>query len=391
MFSFRSDIQCPDTHARTGWLGTAHGEIETPVFMPVGTQGTVKAVAPWDLRTLGAKIILGNAYHLYLRPGHERIAQLGGLQEFTGWHGPMLTDSGGFQVFSLAHISSVDDDGVRFRSHIDGSEHHLTPERVMEIEQALGADVAMVLDEPVGFPSPFEETRSATERTHRWAARCLRNHTKGDQALFAIVQGGLDGDLRRHSATTLAAMDFPGYAIGGLSLGAPKTETWRMVEATVAALPLEKPRYLMGVGSPLDLLDGVARGVDMFDSSFPTRIARNGALLTAEGRVNIKNARFRNQAGPIQVGCDCLACAEFSAAYVHHLFMSNELLSFQLATIHNLRFIVRLMEDVRSAIRDGRFDAFRHAFSAGHIETDPEVRTLQKAKWKAARAKTAAL
>ena len=289
-FSFNLEVISPTSKARTGRLSTPHGEVQTPVFMPVGTQGSVKAVAPWELERLGAQIILGNAYHLYLRPGHERVARLGGLHQFTGWSRPLLTDSGGFQVFSLAHIRQISDDGVAFRSHIDGSDHFLSPERVMEIEQALGADIAMVLDEPSAYPSAPEQVRAATERTHRWAERCLLAHSRSDQALFAIVQGGFEPDLRRWSTEALVTMDFPGYAIGGLSLGEPKEQTWAMVDAVTGGLPAEKPRYLMGVGSPEDVLEAIYYGVDMFDSSFPTRIARNGALLMPTGRANIRNA-----------------------------------------------------------------------------------------------------
>lgn len=387
MFRFTVATTCSSTRARVGSLETSHGAVATPAFLPVGTQATVKAVPPWDLRDLGAGMVLGNAYHLYLRPGHQRIAQLGGLQQFSGWHGPMLTDSGGYQVFSLAHIRRIDDDGVVFRSHLDGSTHHLTPELVMEVEQALGADVAMVLDEPAGFPSQPEQTRVATERTHRWAERCRRSHKRAGQALFGIVQGGLEPELRRWSAGELAAMDFPGYAIGGLSLGEPKDQTWAMVETVVPLLPPSKPRYLMGVGSPIDLVEGVARGIDMFDCSFPTRIARNGALLTENGRVNIKNARFKDVAAPVDPGCDCRACSEFSAAYLHHLFQSRELLAYQMASIHNLRFTVRLMERMRDAITGGTFDAFRGGFAAGFQDTDPELRAAQKRKWLDARAR----
>jgi queuine tRNA-ribosyltransferase len=337
------------------------------------------------LRALGAQIILGNAYHLYLRPGHEAVARAGGLQRFTGWDGPMLTDSGGYQVFSLAHIRRINDDGVLFRSHLDGSEHLLSPERVMEIEQALGADIVMVLDEPSPFPSTREATRAATERTHLWARRCRAAHSRQDQALFAIVQGGLEMDLRRWSAQTLREMAFPGYAIGGLSLGEPKERTWEMVNVVVPELPADRPRYLMGVGSPEDIIEGISRGIDMFDCSFPTRIARNGALLTPVGRVNIRNARFRDATGPVLEDCDCDTCASFSAAYVHHLFRCEELLAYQLASVHNLRFLVRLVEQARAAIAVGSFPAFAAAFLDGFSAPEPAVRAEQKAKWLAAR------
>lgn len=353
--------------------------------MPVGTQGTVKAVPPWDLGRLGASLVLGNAYHLYLRPGHETVARLGGLHRFVGWEGPMLTDSGGFQVFSLAHIGRISDDGVLFRSHLDGGEHFLSPEKTMAVEEALAADIAMVLDEPVPYPTGLAETETATRRTHAWAERCRRAHTRADQALFGIVQGGMDVELRRWSASTLREMDFPGYAIGGLSLGEPKDETWRMVEAVTPELPPEKVRYLMGVGSPDDLLQGIARGVDLFDSSFPTRIARNGSFLTFEGRVNIRNARFQGEAGPVLAGCDCPACERFSAAYLHHLFKAEELLGYHLASLHNLRFMLRLAEEARGAIASGCFHAYAQGFLARFRAPDAEVRAEQKARWLAAR------
>ncbi len=375
----------PNTKARLGRLTTAHGEVQTPVFMPVGTQGTVKAVAPWELHKLGAEIILGNAYHLYLRPGHQRIAELGGLQRFTGWNGPMLTDSGGFQVFSLAHISKVSEEGVAFRSHIDGSDHFLSPEKVMEIEQALGSDIAMVLDQPANLESTRDESYAWTDRTHRWAQRCIDAHSRDGQALFGIVQGGFDVELRRWSTETLMQMPFAGYAVGGLSVGEPKDVTWSMVNASTDILPADKPRYLMGVGSPEDVVAAIASGIDMFDSSFPTRIARNGALLMPTGRVNIKNAQFTDENRPVLEGCDCAACVNFSAAYLRHLFMSQELLAYQLASIHNLRFMIRLVEDARSAIQAGTFPAFREAFLSSYQSTDEEVRVTQKAKWLAAR------
>lgn len=293
----------------------------------------------------------------------------------------MLTDSGGFQVFSMAHIRRVSDEGVRFRSHIDGSDHFLTPEKVVEIEEALGADIAMVLDEPSPYPSSHEATLTATERTHRWAERSLAAHGRPDQALFGIVQGGLEPDLRRWSAQTLVDMGFPGYAIGGLSLGEPKASTWEMVEVVAQCLPEDRPRYLMGVGSPEDVLEAIARGVDMFDCSLPTRVARNGALLTPEGRINIRNTRYKDQGAPVMEGCDCATCASFSMAYLHHLVLSQELLAYQLASIHNLRFMVRLAEQARTAICAGTYERFYRSFAAGYQGTDPQVRAEQKAKW----------
>jgi len=383
--SFTLTATDPDTRARAGVLTTPHGAVQTPVFMPVGTQGSVKAVHPQAMHGLGAQIVLGNAYHLYLRPGHQLIHRMGGLARWTTWDGPMLTDSGGFQVFSLAHTRKINDDGVRFRSHLDGSDHMLTPELTMEIEQALGADIAMVLDQPSAFPATRASTEEALGRTHRWAERCRRAHTRPDQALFPIVQGGFEADLRQESARMLVDMDFPGYAIGGLSVGEPKDVMWQMLQVTTSYLPAEKSRYLMGVGSPEDLLAGIALGVDMFDCSFPTRIARNGALLTPSGRVNIRNAQFKTAETPVLAGCDCDTCTRFTAAYVHHLFMAHELLAYQLASVHNLRFMVRLAQDARTAIIDGRFAAFRAGFDAGFRPADGAVQAAQKAKWLEAR------
>lgn len=383
--TFTLDATDRATRARAGTLVTPHGVVRTPVFMPVGTQGSVKAVHPEALRDLGAQIVLGNAYHLYLRPGHHLIEQMGGLARFTTWDGPMLTDSGGFQVFSLAHIGKVNDEGVRFRSHLDGSAHLLTPESVMEVEQALGADIAMVLDQPVPYPTSRAATEEALIRTLRWAERCRAAHTRADQALFPIVQGGVEPDLRAESARVLVGMDFPGYAIGGLSVGEPKLLMWQMTELCTDILPAGKPRYLMGVGSPEDLLAGIALGVDMFDCSFPTRIARNGALLTPTGRVNIRNAQYATAGGPVLEGCDCDTCTRFTAAYLHHLFMARELLAYQLASVHNLRFIVRLAEHARAAILGGRFAEFRAEFDAGFRPANTQVQAEQKAKWLEAR------
>ncbi len=367
--------------ARAGLLSTSHGSVPTPVFIPVGSQGTVKTITPDELKSLGTTMILGNAYHLYLRPGVEVIKRLGGLHRFISWDGPIITDSGGYQVFSLASLRRVSDEGVLFRSHIDGSEHFFTPELAIRLQEALGGDVIMALDECPHYGEDFETIRQATERTHLWAQRCQKSHRREDQVLYAIVQGGTFALLRRHSAAFLASLDFPGYAIGGLSLGEPKQVTNAMVEETVALLPADKPRYLMGVGSPEDLLEGVSRGVDIFDSALPTRIARNGALFTMKGRVNITNALFKDRDEPIEEGCDCYTCRNFSAAYLNHLFRCEELLAYRLATIHNLRFIMRLMEDIRRSILDDTFLSFRNAFLAVYKPTDEEVRVVQKQKW----------
>jgi queuine tRNA-ribosyltransferase len=358
---------------RRGIVRTPHGAFATPVFMPVGTQATVKTMAPWDLRAVGAEIILSNTYHLYLRPGVETIAGLGGLHRFMGWDGPILTDSGGFQVFSLEHLRQVDDDGVRFRSHLDGSEHYFTPELVVRVQEALGADIIMCFDE-LAPPDDRGALEAALDRTHRWAERCLNAQTRRDQALFGIVQGGVFPDLRELSADVLVAMDFPGYAIGGLSVGESKADMHRMLEVTIPRLPEDKPRYLMGVGSPEDLWEGVARGVDMFDCVLPTRVARNGAAFTWEGRMNLRNARFATDPAPIMEDCDCLACSHFSRAYLRHLVQADEILGLHLVTAHNLRFLVRVMERIRTVIARGEFDQAKAEFLARYRTVDPEVR-----------------
>lgn len=369
------------TAARAGVLRTPHGEVPTPVFMPVGTQATVKTLAPFELEDMGAKIVLSNAYHLFLRPGSSLIATLGGLHKFMAWQRPILTDSGGFQVFSLGHLRRINDDGVVFRSHIDGSEHLFTPERVVAIQEEIGADIIMAFDECTPYPSDLEYNREALERTHRWAQRCLNARTRKDQALFGIVQGGMFPELRRESASFLASLDFPGYAVGGLSVGEPKELTASILEETTPFLPEGKPRYLMGVGSPEDLFECVARGIDMFDCVLPTRVARNGALFTRYGRRNIRNASFKALDEPIDASCDCYTCRTFTAAYVHHLFHSEELLAYRLASIHNLRFLIRLMEDIRQSILAGTFSQSKDAFTASYKPTDQEVRLAQKQKW----------
>ncbi len=387
-------LQATDGAARAGLLTTPHGDVPTPAFMPVGTQGAVKALAPQDLREIGARIILSNTYHLYLRPGVELIRRLGGLHRFMAWDGPILTDSGGFQVFSLGHLRELSDDGVRFRSHIDGSEHLLTPELAVSYQRALGSDVAMALDHCPAYGESREAVEVAMERTHRWAGRCLgehdklasaREHAGSAQALFGIVQGGWFADLRRRSAQALASMDLPGYAIGGVSVGEPKALAYQAVEETAPLLPPERPRYLMGVGSPEDLIEGIARGIDLFDCALPTRVARNGALFTRTGRVNVRASRFRALDAPIDDGCDCPACRGFSAAYLHHLFRSDELLYHRLGSMHNLRFILRLMEQAREAVLAGRFDSFARAFRDSYRVTDEEARLAQKDRWLAAR------
>jgi queuine tRNA-ribosyltransferase len=367
--------------ARRGELTTAHGVVQTPIFLPVASQGTVKTLTPDEIRGVGLQMVLANNYHLYLQPGISVIEEMGGLHRFMAWDGPILTDSGGYQVFSLSNLRRVDDDGVTFRSHIDGSQHRLTPELAVQYQEALGSDVIMVLDECPPHDGSRAQVETATERTHRWAERCLKTKKRPDQFLYAIVQGGGFADLRRGSAEYLVSLGFPGYAVGGLSLGEPKALMLEMIEMTVAHLPAGRPRYLMGVGSPEDIVEGVARGIDIFDCALPTRVARNGALFTPSGRINIRNAAYRRQAGPVDVTCDCYACRTFSAAYLHHLFGAKELLFYRLATLHNLTFTGRLMRRIRDAIANGTFDAFRAEFMSTYRTTDEATRIAQKEKW----------
>ena len=351
--------------ARLGSLTTPHGTIETPQFMPVGTQATVKSLTPGDLRAAGAQIILANTYHLSLRPGHERIARLGGLHRFMGWDGPILTDSGGFQVFSLAHLGRVDDDGVTFASHLDGSPQRLTPERAVEIQEALGSDIAMALDQLVDATLPAAEVSVAMQRTHRWAERCLAARSRDDQALFGIVQGGVDAGLRRQSVAAIAGLPFDGIAIGGLSVGESKDELAATLDVVAEALGGDpRARYLMGVGTPPDFFTAVERGVDLFDCVLPTRVARNGQLWTSEGRLNLRNARFLDDPGPLDPACACEACVNHSRAYLAHLFRAEELLAYRLASVHNVTYTLGLMRGIRTALDDGSFGALREAVTA---------------------------
>ncbi len=360
-FSFSLEESDRRSRARAGLMHTLHGDIPTPVFAPVGTQATVKTLSPDELLDLGASLILANTYHLYLRPGADVIARLGGLHAFMGWSGPILTDSGGFQVFSLESLRKVSDDGVVFRSHIDGSEHSFSPEKAVAIQEQLGADIIMALDE-CPDPLDYAYNKAALQRTHSWAERCLQAHTRGDQALFGILQGGIFPDLRRESARFLTSLGFPGYALGGLSVGEPKEQTWEMVDVTVPLLPVDRPRYLMGVGSPEDLFEGVERGIDIFDSVLPTRLARNGAVFTSRGRINMRKAEFAEDAAPIQEGCSCYTCRHFSRAYLRHLFKAGEILGLRLNSIHNLHFLLDLMRRIRSAILNDDFAALKETF-----------------------------
>jgi queuine tRNA-ribosyltransferase len=379
--SFRLIEPCPQTNARAGELLTRHGTVPTPVFLPVGSQGAVKTLTPQEVREIGYKMLLANSYHLYLRPGIDVIERAGGLHNFMGWEGAILTDSGGYQVFSLSPLRKVSDNGVSFRSHIDGSQHHITPELAIEYQERLGADIIMALDECPAHDDSREKVKRATERTQRWAERCLGAKKRSDQALYAIVQGGMFAELRQESARYLSSLDFPGYAIGGLSIGEPKPTTLAMIEETVNFLPENKPRYLMGVGSPEDIIEAVARGCDIFDSALPTRVARNGALFSWEGRKNINNAAYREMEQPIVAGCGCYTCRHFSAAYFHHLFNCGELLAYRLATIHNLSFIAELMTKIRGAIIDGTFLSFKEQFLASYRPADEPIRLAQKQRW----------
>ncbi|MBP2652880.1 MAG: Queuine tRNA-ribosyltransferase [Firmicutes bacterium] len=357
--------RCSKTGARAGRLHTPHGTFDTPIFMPVGTQASVKAMSPEELIGMGADIILSNTYHLFLRPGHELVAEAGGLHSFMNWKRGILTDSGGFQVFSLGPLRKITEEGVTFRSHIDGSKQFLSPEKATEVQMALGADIIMAFDECVPYPADYDYAKASTDRTTRWAERCLAAHNRKDQALFGIVQGGMYKDLRTRSAQELVSLGFPGYAIGGLSVGEPKPLMYEMLEHTVPQLPEGKARYLMGVGTPDCLVEGVMHGVDMFDCVFPTRVARNGTVMTNKGRLVIKNAEYARDLNPIDEECGCYACQNFSRAYIRHLFKAEEIFGLRLATIHNLYFLLSFMKKMRQAILEDNFLAFRDEFWAG--------------------------
>lgn len=354
MFEF--ELTAQNGRARTGVFRTPHGGLRTPVFAPVGTQATVKTLTPEQLKEIGASLVLSNTYHLYLRPGDELVREMGGLHRFMQWPNPMLTDSGGFQVFSLSNTRKVDDDGVTFKSHIDGSTHRFTPERSIQIQNNLGADIIMAFDE-CADPNDHAYIKKAMERTHRWAERSLQAHGRSDQALFGIVQGGVDPDLRAQSARFIASLPFPGIAIGGLSVGETKEEMHRTLDVVTPLLPENKPRYLMGVGTPEDLIHGVLRGIDIFDCVLPTRLARHHAAFSPEGRLNLMNAAYARDQRPIDEACDCYTCRTFTRAYLRHLIVVKELLAGTLLSIHNLRALIRLMEAIRSDIQAGTFES----------------------------------
>ena len=362
MFEFELLHIDAQTGARRGRLHTPHGVIETPIFMPVGTQATVKTMEPRELEEINAQIILSNTYHLHLRPGENLVERAGGLHSFMNWKRPILTDSGGFQVFSLAGLRKIREDGVDFRSHIDGSRQRITPESSMEIQQKLGSDIAMAFDVCAPWPCDEKQAREAMERTHRWAARCQKAHTREDQALFGIVQGSMYRDLRIESARRLADMDFIGYGIGGLSVGEPKPVMYEMLEAIEPEMPRNKPRYLMGVGSPDCLMEGIMRGVDMFDCVLATRVARNGTCFSHDGRVIVRDSRCAEDFSPIDPDCDCYVCRNYSRAYIRHLFKAGEVLGPRLASYHNLYFLLKLMEGARKAIEEDRFGDYRREF-----------------------------
>ncbi|MBE6020727.1 MAG: tRNA guanosine(34) transglycosylase Tgt [Firmicutes bacterium] len=355
--------QSERSKARRGRITTLHSVIETPVFMPVGTQATVKALKPEEISDMGARIILSNTYHLYLRPGHELIKEAGGLHKFMNWDGSILTDSGGFQVFSLGKLRKISEEGVKFQSHIDGSSHMLTPEKVMEIQTALGSDIMMAFDECAPYPADRNYVKNSLERTSRWLKRCKEAHWNTEkQALFGIMQGGMYKDLRKLSAEQIVEMDLPGYSIGGLSVGEPKEIMYDVMDECVDYLPKEKPRYLMGVGSPDCLFEGVARGIDMFDCVLPTRIARNGMVFTSEGKLSIKNKKYERDFTPLDHKCDCYVCRNYSRAYLRHIFKANEILSSMLLSHHNIYYLVNLMKEIRLAIEEDRFEELRTRF-----------------------------
>ena len=368
------EVVATDGAARCGRLTTSHGVVETPVFMPVGTRGAVKSLAPDDLRAAGAQLVLANTYHLFLRPGHELILALGGLHQFMGWDGPLLTDSGGFQVWSLAKLRRITEEGVAFRSPIDGASHFFSPELAIEIQRALGADVIHPLDECLAYPATHEATERSLELTLRWAARSKAVHvTAPAQALFGIVQGGTHEDLRRRAVSATVALGFDGYAIGGMAVGEPKPSMYDLTELVAGLLPAGAPRYLMGVGKPEDLVEAVARGVDMFDCVLPTRNARNGQCFTADGPLTLKQARYAKDASPLDPECACYACRTFSRAYLRHLFMADELVAYRLLSLHNVHFFLWLMREMRAAIAARAFEPFKARFSARYAVSSVDV------------------
>ena len=369
MLQFNLTKKDPETDARLGEITTPHGMIHTPVFMPVGTQATVKSMLPEEIKNCGADIILSNTYHLYLRPGHETIKKLGGLHRFMNWPYPILTDSGGFQVYSLGALRKITPDGVMFRSHIDGSRHFLTPQKAIEIQEALGADIMMCLDECTPYPATVTQTEKSLNLTAKWAKLCKNAKTGNGQALFGIIQGGCYLDARKQSLELTVPLDFDGYALGGVSVGEPKEIMYEITDSVTPLLPQDKPRYLMGVGTPEDIVFAVSRGIDMFDCVIPTRCARHGLLFTNSENVVIKNARWREDANPIDETCDCYTCRNYSRAYLRHLYLAGEILAMVLNTIHNVRYYMRLMENIRRAISENRFIKFKEDFTRKKVNS----------------------
>jgi queuine tRNA-ribosyltransferase len=382
-FSFR--VHHIDGAARAGELTTLHGRVSTPLFMPVATQATVKTMTPQEVAATGAGMVLCNAYHLYLRPGIDTVKRLGGLHKFMGWSSPILTDSGGFQVFSMGHLRKVDESGVRFRSHLDGTEHWFPPDIATTNQEQLGADIIMCMDQCIAHGAAKEEVQRAMERTHRWAQVCQQGHARSasslDQALFGIVQGGAFLDLRQESASYIAGLGFDGYAIGGLAVGESKAQMYEITQQVANQLPEDRPRYLMGVGSPEDLVHAVACGIDMFDCALPTRVARHGGMFTRQGRVDITNKQFMDRNEGLEEDCDCYCCRNFSVAYLWHLFRAKEILGPRLASIHNLSFISKLMREMRHAVTEGTFDRFQRDFLGTYQPTNEEARQQQKQLW----------
>ncbi|MBI2936197.1 MAG: tRNA guanosine(34) transglycosylase Tgt [Chloroflexi bacterium] len=380
--SFAFHVEAEDGAARAGLLATPHGQVPTPAFMPVATQASVKSLTPQEVRHLGTSILLANSYHLYLRPGVEVVRETGGLHRFMAWDFPILTDSGGFQAYSMGELRQVTEEGLLFTSHLDGSRHFLTPVDSIRCQEALGADLITCLDECIPYGVQEEEARRAMDRTHRWAQQCREAHTSSQQALFGIVQGGLFPNLRKESARAITAVGFEGHAVGGLSVGEPKEVFYAMAAFTAGLLPREKPRYLMGVGSPEDLVEAVAAGYDLFDCALPTRVARNGGIYTRASRVDVTTARFRSEKGPLEQGCDCAACTGFSTGYIHHLFRARELLAYRLATIHNLRFFQRLMAELRQAVETKTLQLYRRQFLEHYAPSKEDVRLEQRRQWR---------
>ncbi len=374
-FKFELIKKDPFSKARLGKIETNHGSFSTPAFLPVGTQGTIKSLTPEELVDIGVEAILGNTYHLYLRPGHDTIGRLGGLHRFTHWEKSILTDSGGYQVYSLGGLRKISEEGVTFQSHLDGSLHLLTPEKIIEVQRTLGSDIAMVLDECVPYPSPYEYVRASAFLTTRWAQRCLHMRQEEDPALFAIVQGGMYRDLREENVQSLVELNFQGYAIGGLSVGEPKSMMLDVLKWTTPSLPENAPRYLMGVGTPEDILDAVRLGIDLFDCVLPTRNARNGTLFTDSGKLSIKQAQYTEDGGPIDESCQCYTCRHYSRAYLRHLYLANEILSSRLNTIHNLFYYMNLMKRIQGAIQENRLHHFYEAHAPCSQDPDMECST----------------